>query len=66
MRGKVGREFALVGLCHAEPAQARAWSLLASGDPLQDIIGKVRLGELSVIDNIDAAFDLLLDDLCYR
>ena len=66
MRGEVGREFALIACCHAEPAQTHTRSFFASGDPLQDIIGKVGLGELAIIDDIEAASDLLLDDLRYR
>ena len=37
-------------------------ALFAPGDPLRDIVGEVRLRQFAVIDDVEAALDLSLDD----
>src|SRR5205085_12172732 len=62
---KIAGEFPLVARGHAEPPEARPGPLLTPGDPLRHVVGEIRLRQFAIIDDVEPAFDLSLDDLRY-
>jgi hypothetical protein len=65
MSGEIAGKLPLVACGHVEAAAPGAGPVLAAGDPRQYVVGKIRLRQFAVIDDVEAAFDLPFDDLCH-